>query len=88
MKVRRRMRCPRCESLETVKNGRRINLDFSFQRKSTRTVQRYQCKECRQSFTIKGNEKSRYTKKFKLKLTKMHTEERMSYRVISKRSIR
>lgn len=85
MKVRRRMRCPRCESLETVKNGRRINLDFSLERKSTRTVQRYQCKECRESFTIRGNEKSRYTKKFKLKLTKMHTEERMSYRVISKR---
>ena len=34
-KVRRRMRCPSCGSLKTVKNGKRKRIDFSLMTKYT-----------------------------------------------------
>lgn len=85
IKVRRRMRCPKCNSLKTVKNGKRINIDNSLQRKSVRKKQKYKCKTCNSNFILKKGIKERYSKSFKLRITKMHTEERMSYRVIRKR---
>ncbi len=84
MKVRR-VRCPKCKSLRTVKNGKREVLDYSLQRKSRKEIQRYKCKECGNSFTIRKNPRQRYTRDFMLELTRMHVEERMSYRVIAKR---
>lgn len=84
-KVRRRMRCPLCKSLKTVKNGKRGRIYCSFHRKSTREIQRYRCKECKRSFTVGGGTKRRYSNEFKMEITRMHVEERMSYRVISKR---
>lgn len=84
MKVRR-VRCPKCKCLNTVKNGKRKLLDYSLERKSIKKIQRYKCKECHQNFTLRNNSRERYTREFKLELTRMHVEERMSYRVISKR---
>lgn len=84
MKVRR-VRCPKCKSLQTVKNGNRWLLDYSLERKSSKTIQRYKCKVCKISFTTRNKARQRYSKEFKLEITRMHVEERMSYRVISKR---
>jgi transposase-like protein len=78
------MRCPKCGSLSTVKNGIRQLIDYSLDRKSKKKIQRYRCKECQKRF-IKKRSKERYTMKFKIELVRMHVEERMSYRVISKR---
>ncbi len=78
------MRCPKCGSLSTIKNGNRHLIDYSLERKSKKTVQRYSCKECQKRF-VKKRSKSRYTKKLKIELVRMHVEERMSYRVMSKR---
>ncbi len=78
------MRCPKCGSLETIKNGKRVLLDYSLERKSKKRIQRYECKSCKKRF-VKRESKERLTIKFKIELTRMHVEERMSYRVISKR---
>jgi transposase-like protein len=84
MKVRR-VRCPKCKSLKTIKNGQRKLIDYSLERKSSKSIQRYKCKECKRSFTVRNQARQRYTREFKLEITRMHVEERMSYRVISKR---
>ena len=78
------MRCPQCGSLRTVKNGTRPLVDYSLERKRKKTVQRYRCQECQKRF-VKKRSKSRYTKKLKIELVRMHVEERMSYRVMNKR---
>jgi len=78
------MRCPHCGSLKTVKNGVRRLIDNSLERKSKKNVQRYKCKQCQKRFVKKKN-KERYTLKLKIELVRMHVEERMSYRVMSKR---
>lgn len=80
----RRMKCPESGSLNTIKNGKRKLLYFSLERKSKKEIQRYKCKQCQKRF-VKNKSKERYTLKFKLELVRMHLEERMSYRVISKR---
>lgn len=84
MKVRS-VRCPKCSSLKTVKNGQRKLIDYSLYRKATKSIQRYKCRQCGKSFTLRNKSKQRYSRNFKLELTRMHVEERMSYRVISKR---
>lgn len=84
MKVRR-MRCPGCKSLKAVKNGSRKLLSYSLDRKSSKKTQRYKCKDCGKRFVKRINKKQRYTKDFMIELTRMHVEERMSYRVMSKR---
>lgn len=84
MKVRR-VRCPNCKSLKTVKNGHRKLIDYSLERKSSKTIQRYKCKDCKRSFTMRNKSRQRYSREFKLEITRMHVEERMSYRLISKR---
>jgi len=84
-KVCRRMRCPNCGSLKTVKNGKRKRIENSFERRSVRKVQRYKCKDCKKSFKSNKAMRERYSKAFKLRLTKMHVEERISYSFIHKR---
>ena len=54
-------------------------------RHSLREVQRYYCKDCKKTFSKRRDRKKKYTLNFKIELTRMHIEERMSYRVISKR---
>lgn len=84
MKVRR-MRCPNCKSLDTVKNGIRKLFCYSFERKSNRKHQRYKCNKCGKRFINRKKGKQRYSREFKIEIVRMHVEERMSYRVISKR---
>ncbi len=84
MKVRR-VRCPNCKSLKTIKNGQRKLINYSLERKSSKTIQRYKCKDCKKNFTIRNKTKQRYSRDFKIEITRKHVEERMSYRVISKR---
>lgn len=82
---RRSMRCKSCKSLNTIKNGSRRILPVSNDRHTTREVQRYYCKECGKTFSIRKDRKKKYTTNFKIELVRMHMEERSSYRVISKR---
>lgn len=84
MKVRR-MRCPNCQSLDTVKNGSRKLLCYSFERKNKKKIRRYKCNECGKRFVKRKNKHHRYSREFKIETVRMHVEERMSYRVISKR---
>jgi len=81
----RKMRCPKCESLETVKNGRRCITLINLENKSKGYVNRYVCKKCGKSFSQRRDKNKRYGVAFKKELARMHLEERMSYRVISKR---
>lgn len=81
----RRMRCPKCKSLHTKKNGKRKIIPFSFDRRTKREVQRYRCKNCKLTFSIRHDKHKQYTTFFKKEILRMHVEERMSYRVISKR---
>lgn len=82
---RRAMRCPHCASLKTVKNGARSITVMSFERRSTRRVARYRCRGCGRYFSTRRERGKRYSVSFKLEVTRMHVEERMSYRVIAKR---
>lgn len=84
MKVRR-MKCCYCSSLNTIKNGKRRLISYSLSRKSSKEIQRFKCKDCNRTFITRKRLKQRYSKVFKLELTRMHVEERMSYRVITKR---
>ena len=82
---RRRMRCPKCGSLETVKNGKRMIRPGSMDGHSNREIQKYRCKECNGVFSLRVDKGKRYGFDFKSELVRMHVEERMSYRVMSKR---
>jgi hypothetical protein len=79
------MRCIGCGSLQTRKNGRRSISPVSFDRRTKRTVQRYQCRACGIYFCKRQQARKKYTLGFKLELARMHVEERLSYRVIAKR---
>lgn len=81
----RRMRCPNCKSLQTKRNGKRKITSVSFNRRTKREVQRYKCKSCKRTFSNRLDKRKRYTTFFKKEILRMHVEERMSYRVISKR---
>jgi hypothetical protein len=81
----RRMRCRACGSLQTVKNGRRVIIQVSVDRKVTRRVHRYRCRRCGRYFIVRREARQRYSWGFMLRVVQMHVEERMSYRVISKR---
>ena len=81
----RKMRCPNCASFETVKNGRRAITLINLENKSKGYVNRYNCKSCGKSFSQRRDKKKRYGMAFKKELARMHLEERMSYRLISKR---
>ncbi len=81
----RKMRCVHCQSMNTVKNGRRQIQLVNLENKNVGYVNRYKCKECGKSFSQRRDKKKRYGMAFKKELARMHLEERMSYRVISKR---
>ena len=84
-KKKRRMRCPYCNSINTKKNGRREITPISFDRRSTRKVQRYKCNGCNRTFSNRRVKKKRYTENFHKEIVRMHVEERLSFRLISKR---
>ena len=52
---------------------------------SNREVQKYHCKKCNGVFSLRVDKGKKYGFDFKTELVKMHVEERMSYRVMSKR---
>lgn len=81
----RRMKCPKCGSKDTKKNGKREILPVGFHRQTVRKIQRYFCNACTYSFSKRRDRQRTYTFKFKVEVTRMHIEERMSFRVISKR---
>lgn len=79
------MRCRNCGSLNTVKNGKRKITPVNFSRQSKRSICRYRCKDCGKYFSKRREGHKKYTKRFKEEVTRMHVEERISYRIISKR---
>jgi transposase-like protein len=83
-KKRRRMFCPNCRSYSTKKNGKRTNISIGTDRKTTREIQRYYCKECKRSFTKRKDKYKQYSRGFTKEIIRMHLEQRMSFRVISK----
>lgn len=82
---KRRMRCRYCLSLETEKHGKRTISPKSYSRRTTSQVQRYRCKRCQRTFNQRKAKKKQYTFGFQREITRMHVEERLSYRVIAKR---
>lgn len=84
-KRERRMKCPYCHSFSTKKNGRRELYFVGTDRKTKRLVQRYLCKDCKRSFSKRRDKHKHYSDGFRKELIRMHVEERMSFRVISKR---
>jgi transposase-like protein len=82
---RRRMRCPECSSTQTVRNGKRALTTVSFSRHVSRKIQCFHCCSCGKYFTCRRASGKKYTKEFREEIARMHVEERMSYRVISKR---
>jgi len=82
---KRRMRCPQCKSLSTVRNGNRSLTTVSVDRHVGRSVQCYRCRECGEYFSCRKEKHKKYSFGFKAELARMHVEERMSYRVMAKR---
>lgn len=82
---RRAMRCPGCRSLKTIKHGKRLLVQVSIGGSGKRRVQRYQCRTCKRTFSIRHERKKKYSFQFKMHIAKRHVEERQSYRVIAKR---
>ena len=79
------MRCPSCGSVETIRYGKRMIRPGSMDGHSNREVQKYRCKKCSGVFSLRADEGHKYGFDFKPELIRMHVEERMSYRVMSKR---
>jgi len=84
-KKRRRMRCINCGSFAVNRNGTRTNVTISTDRHSIRKVQKYWCRSCGRFFTKRKEPRKRYSSSLKLEATRMHVEERQSFRVIAKR---
>jgi transposase-like protein len=82
---RRRMRCPKCGSLKTILYGKRPIRPGSMNGHSIREVQKYRCNDCSGVFSLRVDKGQKYGFDFKSELVRMHVEERMSYRVMSKR---
>jgi transposase-like protein len=82
---KRRMRCPRCRSLSVVRNGSRQLVTVSIERHVVRRVQCYHCSACGEYFSCRREKGKKYSFGFRAEVARMHVEERMSYRVISKR---
>lgn len=79
------MRCPYCNSLSTKKNGKRDLSCIGYDRNNKKKVQRYECKECKRTFGKRRDKHKHYSSGFRKQIVRMHVEERMSFRVISKR---
>ena len=84
-RTKRRMRCIYCGSLQTRRDGRRKISPISFSRQTKGYVQRYCWQECRRTFSKRSEKKKQYTFGLKREIARMHVEERLSFRVISKR---
>lgn len=84
-KPKRHRRCCYCGSLNTRKNGLRVIHSVSFDRRNKRTIQRYECRQCGRYFSCRKDKHKHYSFGFKKEVTRMHVEERLSYRVIAKR---
>lgn len=82
---KRAMRCPGCGSLQTIKHGMRLLLYVSVGGSGKRKVQRYHCRRCKRTFSVRREHKKKYSFRFKMHIAKRHVEERQSYRVIAKR---
>lgn len=82
---KRRMRCKNCGSKNTDRNGNRLITLISFNRQSRRSVLRYRCNDCGKYFSNRREKRKKYTNRFKEEVSRMHVEERVSYRIISKR---
>jgi transposase-like protein len=54
-------------------------------RHTRRKVQRFRCRSCGRSFSLRRQKKKRYSWEFALEVTRRHVEERSSYRVLAKR---
>lgn len=75
--IKRRVRCPFCHSLETVRNGRR-------KLKQGYTVQRLFCVYCARSFLLRTYPRARITFHHQVALTRAHLEGRTSIRTLAR----
>lgn len=71
--------------MSTKRNGKRILHFVGCDRKTKRTTQRYICNECKGSFSIRKDKHKHYSSEFKEEIVRIHIEEGMSFRVMSKR---
>ncbi len=73
--IKKHIKCSKCGSLKTVRNGKRkVGKDF---------IQRFSCRNCQQSFTLRSNPRSRISFSCKVKLAKKSIEGRTSIRTIA-----
>lgn len=76
---KRRIRCPFCHSLETVRNGRRkLVADY--------TVQRILCLDCFRSFNLRHYPRARITYHHQVGLARTHLEGRTSIRTLARQT--
>jgi len=74
--TKRHVSCPKCKSLETKRNGRRMLVSIP--------VQRFYCYKCRETFSIRHQSRSRISFHGKVKLTRQHLEGRTSVRTLAR----
>ncbi len=79
------MTCPKCGSLKTARNGKRVIRPGSMDRHSGRVVRNIDAKDAMECSAFESIMGKKYGFDFKAELVRMHVEERMSYRVMSKR---
>lgn len=73
---KKHIRCLNCKSLKTRRNGKK--------KLKMRLIQRFYCLDCRKSFVIRLNKKSRITFHKKVEITRRHLEGRSSIRIIAR----
>lgn len=74
--MKKHVKCPKCQSLKTKRNGMRKLLKGS--------IQRFSCFKCNASFSLRINKNKTFGFKEKLKITRTHLEGRTSIRTIAK----
>jgi len=73
---KKHVKCPKCGSLKTVRNGKRkIKKDF---------IQRFSCIKCGKSFSLRTNRYLQISFKEKVAVTRIHLEGRTSIRTIAR----
>ena len=75
---KRHVCCPKCKSVKTVRNGKR--------KLKKRLIQRFLCRHCRYSFSLRHLSRSRVSYHQRVKLTRLHLEGRTSIRTLSRHS--
>ncbi len=74
--TKKHIKCPNCNSLKTVRNGKRkVGKEF---------IQRFSCQNCQRSFTLRANPRSRVSFSQKISITRTHLEGRTSIRTIAR----